>query len=73
MHKLISILQILSAVLLVLFILLQTKGSGLSEAFGGTNTFYSVKRGPEKFLFIATIVLSVIFFVSTFLLSIIKQ
>lgn len=44
-------------------ILLQQQGSGLSGAFGGGESeFYHTKRGAEKFLFIATIVLAVLFF-----------
>ena len=72
MHKIIAIIQIVSAILLSLFILLQSKGSGLSETFGGSNTFYAAKRGPEKFLFYATIVLAILFFVTSFLLTVVK-
>ena len=53
--------QILFAVLLVLGILLQQKGSGLGSSLGGSNLEYSTKRGAEKFIFRATIVLAVLF------------
>lgn len=52
------IVQILVSVLLVVFILLQQKGAALGSAFGGEGGFYTKKRGPEKFIFIATIVLA---------------
>lgn len=61
----ISILQIILGVLLVLVILIQQKGSGLGTSFGGDLSFYRTKRGAEKLLFYATIVLSVVFILSS--------
>jgi preprotein translocase subunit SecG len=58
----INISQIVLGILLVIVILLQRQGSGLSGAFGGDGEFYHTKRGAEKFLFVSTIVLSVLFF-----------
>ncbi|MEK7564911.1 MAG: preprotein translocase subunit SecG [Patescibacteria group bacterium] len=58
----INIIQIVLAVLLVITVLLQQQGSGLSGAFGGEGEFHHTKRGAEKYLFVATIVLSVLFF-----------
>ena len=57
-----NIIQIILGVLLVIVILLQKQGSGLSGAFGGDGEFYHTKRGAEKFLFVSTIVLSALFF-----------
>lgn len=57
-----NIAQIVLAVLLILTILLQQKGSGLSGVFGGTSNIYSTKRGVDKILFYATIIISIIFF-----------
>ncbi len=53
--------QIVIAVLLMLAILLQNRGTGLGGVFGGGGGVYLTKRGLEKKLFIATIVLAVIF------------
>lgn len=55
-------LQVASAVLLIGAILLQRGDEGLGSAFGGAlgGVFYA-KRGMEKWLFISTIVLAVIF------------
>ncbi|MEK9174874.1 MAG: preprotein translocase subunit SecG [Patescibacteria group bacterium] len=58
----INIIQIVLGILLGTVILLQQQGSGLSGAFGGESEFYHTKRGAEKFLFIATILLAVLFF-----------
>ena len=56
-----SIIQLVSAVLLIISILLQNRGTGLGSAFGGEGNVYRTKRGLESILFRATIVLAVIF------------
>jgi len=60
--KNLQILQIVIAVLLMAAILSQNRGAGLSGVFGGSGNIYRTKRGVEKKLFIATIVLAVLFF-----------
>lgn len=61
MHFLINIIQLVTALLLITTILLQQRGTGLGAAFGGEGNVYRTKRGMEKILFYATIVLVVIF------------
>ena len=61
MRNILNIIQIIIACLLVVVILLQQRGVGLSSAFGGEGGAYRVKRGAEKLLFTATIILSVLF------------
>ena len=61
---LLSLTQMLLSVLLVTTILLQQRGTGLGGAFGGAGDVFRTKRGIEKGLHIATIVLSVLFFVT---------
>lgn len=56
--SLIEWLQISTAVLLIIFILLQQQGTTLGGAFGGESVVYRSRRGIEKFLFVGTIVLS---------------
>jgi preprotein translocase subunit SecG len=56
-----KIAQIISAIMLMVVILLQSRGASLSGVFGGSNSVYRTKRGVEKGLFYATIVLAVIF------------
>jgi preprotein translocase subunit SecG len=58
----IKIAQVVVSILLIVVILLQNRGAGLGSAFGGSGGVYLVKRGLEKKLFIATIVISIIFF-----------
>lgn len=61
MDKILNIVQIVIAVLLSILILLQQRGTGLSSAFGGEGGVYFKKRGAEKIIFIATIILAVLF------------
>lgn len=66
-------MQIILSVLLVTVILLQQTGDGLGGAFGGSSDggSYHTRRGIEKFLFTATIILGVLFVLSTLLTLII--
>ena len=57
-----TIMQTVLAILLLSSILLQQRGSGLSGTFGGEGGVYSTRRGAEKFIFFATIVLAILFF-----------
>jgi protein translocase SecG subunit len=60
----VSVLQIIVAVLLMGLILLQERGSESSGLFGGGDMgggFYQRRRGFERFTFIATIVLVIAF------------
>lgn len=56
------IAQIVLSILLIGMILLQSKGSGLSGVFGGEGNVYRTKRGAERVIFIATIVVAILFF-----------
>jgi len=58
---LLPIIQIVLSALLSGAILLQQRGSGLGSAFGGDGNVFRTKRGVEKGLFYATIVLAVLF------------
>ncbi len=46
-------------------IIIQQKGAGLGSAFGGDLGFYRTKRGAEKMLFYATIILAILFIISS--------
>lgn len=56
------IAQAVVAILLMIAILLQNRGSGLGSAFGGDFGGYYTKRGIEKFLLYATCGLGAAFF-----------
>jgi len=63
--QILKIVQIITAILLMISILLQNRNSGAGGIFGGAGGGgnFSVRRGFEKKLFIATIALAVIFIV----------
>jgi protein translocase SecG subunit len=61
MLRLINYLILVSSIIITLLILLQSKGGGLSNVFGGEGNAYQTRRGLEKGLFATTIILSVVF------------
>ena len=64
-----NVLQIVVSALLVVVVLLQVKGSGFGAALGGMSggSVYRTKRGLERTLFQATIILIVVFIFVSFL------
>lgn len=64
MADILKIIQTILAVLLMIAILLQQRGSGLGITFGGEGNVYRSRRGFEKILFAATIVIAVLFCIS---------
>ncbi|HEX8932109.1 MAG TPA: preprotein translocase subunit SecG [Patescibacteria group bacterium] len=68
MQNIITIAQIIVAILLVGSILLQAPEGGLSPVFGGGGEMYRSKRNVEKFLITSTIVLSFILAILSVLL-----
>jgi preprotein translocase subunit SecG len=66
------IIQVVSAILLMAAILMQNRGTGLSGVFGGSGNVYRTKRGIEKTLFTASIILSIVFFLASFLSVLLK-
>lgn len=61
MTRILSIIQIIVSILLIIGVLLQQRGGGLSGIFGGAGDVYRTKRGMEKTIFISTIILVIIF------------
>ena len=59
--ELIYISQIIVSILLIVFILLQQRGSALGSAFGQEGGFYATRRGIQKKIFYLTVGLVVIF------------
>ncbi|HUT96062.1 MAG TPA: preprotein translocase subunit SecG [Candidatus Paceibacterota bacterium] len=73
MDKILNIVQIVIAVLLSILILIQQRGTGLSSAFGGEGGVYFKKRGAEKVIFIATIIMAILFILSAILRMVIVK
>ena len=62
-----SVLQFVtlgSGILMIVCVLLQQRGASLGAGFGSSGELYTTRRGLDKSLFDATIVLGVIFVLS---------
>lgn len=58
------VVTIVSSVLMVLCILLQARGASLGAGFGSSGELFTTRRGIDKSLYEATIVLAVLFILS---------
>lgn len=73
MQTAISLAMIVVSIVLTLVILLQTKGSSFSGAFGGdTSSIYRTRRGVEKTLFQFTIGIAVLFVLLAIVASLVQ-
>ena len=50
-----QIFQIVICVFLVILVMIQAKGTGLTSAIGSSISFYRSRRGLEKSIFVASI------------------
>lgn len=72
MNPALAVGQLIVSAALVLSVLLQSRGSGLSGAFGGDSSVYRSRRGIERRLWqftIALLVLWVLFSMASFLID----
>ena len=60
-NLILEVIMIGSSALMILAILLQQRGASLGAGFGGSGELYTTRRGIDKNLFDATIVLAVLF------------
>ena len=71
MDTALNIITILVSILLVMMIMIQTKGSSFGTGFGGDGgSMYTTRRGFEKTLFNATIGVAIVFVVLAIISSI---
>lgn len=66
------VIDMIVAVLLIVAILLQSQGSGLSSSFGGTGEFYRSRRSVEKLLLRSTVVLAFLFGLISIILLVLR-
>jgi preprotein translocase subunit SecG len=59
-----STITVVSAALMVVMILLQSRGATLGAGFGSSGELFTTRRGLEKNLYETTIVIAVIFVLS---------
>jgi len=73
-ERYLDIALIITSIALITSIVLQNKGVGLGGLTGGdTGGVFTARRGIEKTLFFITIGLSVLFFILTLIIIVIKQ
>jgi protein translocase SecG subunit len=67
--RILPYLQIILSIILIATILLQQSSAGVGGALGGGDGggLYNTRRGFEKFLFIFSIVIGIIFVISSFI------
>ena len=71
MDHIFQIITIVSAVLMTLLILLQTRGASLGAGFGGSGELFTARRGVDKTMHQVTIILAVLF-VGSLVLGIVR-
>lgn len=59
-----QIITVVSAIIMMLFILLQARGATLGAGFGSSGELFTTRRGLDKSLYDATIILAFIFVLS---------
>ena len=70
MQTTLHIIQIVLSIVLIAGILLQSKTSGLSGAFGGDDSSgnFQTRRGLEKTIFRATLAIAILFAIISFII-----
>ncbi len=62
-HQILFFAQIAVSVILIILIAIQQRGTALGSAFGGGGEFYSTRRGIQKKIYYATIVIAGLFII----------
>lgn len=64
LSDILQIIMVASAAIMILFILLQARGASLGAGFGSSGELFTTRRGIDKQLFEATIIVATIFVLS---------
>ncbi len=74
MATVLYVVQIILALTLIGVILLQVKSATLGSAFGGSDaSIYTTRRGLDRVLFNFTIILSVVFLITSILINLVAR
>jgi len=65
MQMVVTVIHIVVSLFLIILIVLQTQGKGLSSTWGGSGASYHSKRGMEKLLFGLTVFLAGLFLITS--------
>lgn len=63
MNQLLLYIQLAVCVILIILIAIQQRGAALGAGFGGGGEAYSTKRGAQKKIYYATVVVAIVFLV----------
>lgn len=63
MKQVLLTVQIIISISLIVIIIMQSRGGGLSTAFGGSGQIYRSRRGIEKLFAYLTVILASLFFI----------
>ena len=72
MLKILYAIELIISLTIIVSILLQNKGTGLSATFGGDFSGFHTKRGLEKFLTILSTILGTLFIANALLIFILS-
>ena len=61
------IVQIIVAIALIALAVMQSRNAGLGRMFGGDSSVYRTRRGVEKTMYHVTIIMAVVFLVTSLL------
>lgn len=60
-NQIFQYITISSAILMIVMILIQTRGASLGAGFGGSGELFTARRGVEKTMHQFTIILAIVF------------
>jgi len=66
-----GIAQILVSILLIILILIQTRGTGFAAGYAADSSIYRTRRGVERLVFQLTIGISVVFLLLAIVASVV--
>ncbi len=68
-----EIAQVFITLVIVVLVLIQYRGKGLTSAVGSGIQFYGSRRGLEKAVFYGTIIFSILFVANTFVIILLRS
>jgi preprotein translocase subunit SecG len=73
MQNILRVMTLVSALLLMLFVLIQTRGASLGAGFGGSGEIHTTRRGVDQTVHQITVILALIFALSILLTVIVGR
>ena len=67
MAYILHLIQIISSIVLIVLVLIQRTQGDTGSSFGDNTSFLQTRRGAERFLFVLTVIVAVVFVGSSLL------